>query len=160
MQYPCHLDKIEKMALLTLYSEVSNEERKRALLICTLLSGSGGLLLLYFGAFSPEGFLKEWGALIYLFSLFLIMLGFLPYRRVRSADALPRTLKLTERGEVLYSSGKGEVKVELSEVASISFASGILIKTKKGKSLFFPFFSYESYTKLKRAVAQEEALPF
>ena len=73
----------------------------------TLLGGIGVLALFFGGIFTPLEEMKVWGPFFFIFSVTLITLGLLPYKRLRRLEDKPSSLIL-EGEEWLHYSVKGK----------------------------------------------------
>lgn len=142
---------------MVVYTQVDTSLKRKRALFCFLFSGLGALMLLLFGSFAPLPFLSQWGLWIFLCSLLLIAIGFIPYRRLQAVDLMPHSITLKE-GCLLYQQGnKGRLVIPVQTVASLSYyegvSYGIKLELTNKKTLFLPYFNRKEVEKLKQAVA-------
>ncbi len=127
-----------------------------------------GILPLLFGAlFLNTSQLGNWGLLIYFFSMGLIALGLIPYRRLLRLQKSPNELILCQDDTLIFKRrGKQLLKIPFHEIAQVRFIEenkiygiGIDLKinrpTKKkqlGCDFFFPYFTKRSFERMKKVL--------
>lgn len=119
---------------------------KRSLLIRgTVLAAIGMALLLYAGITISLPVLSQWGAAIWLISIFLIALGMIPYRRVVKIENNPNQIMITDDGLVHYHRhGRDVFTLPLDAIEEVRFLEdmglyGIAVTLKESEREKIPY---------------------
>lgn len=158
---------------LVLYSSIDPFLTRRLLFKGMLLALIGMIILLYAGVFFNLSIMQNWGLLIFLLSLALIIKGMLPYRSLIRLISNPNKLRISN--ELTYSSKNIETLcIPIEAIENIHYfktdefygigielrfpykktsfeLSNLMRKAAQRFSvdLFFPYFSERSYKELK-----------
>ncbi len=128
---------------------------KWKLFIGTLLAITGASVIVLSGSFLSVEALKKWGLFLLLFSLSLIALGLIPYRRLQKLEIKPNELELLDHGLAYRKNGKVEWILPYSSITDLDYVEdpwryGIRLKVEERWALFLPYFTRRSFESLKR----------
>lgn len=142
---------------LKLRSTITSEIKRKTLFRGTAIAVIGLLTLGFAYFYVSEPTLQTWGWALYLWGLFFIIWGMLPYRRLMRIEDLPFELWTSESNDLqILSFGKNQRpfwKIFVSEITSVSYRNdptyyGIMIVTGEKKH-FCPYFSKRSFEELQ-----------
>lgn len=96
-------------------------------------------------------FLEQFGFAIFAFGFFLIVLGLLPYKKLKYLELNPHEILVLEEG-LIYSQGKRRMNIPWNAIEKMDFRDtqnsyGITLHLKDG-NLFLPYFSRSSFEAL------------
>ena len=80
--------------MVTLRSSIPSRLKRKTLFRGSFFAGSGVLLLLAVGIYSPLSFLHRWGLWVFLLGMGLIAFGLIPYRRLCFLETHPHELTI------------------------------------------------------------------
>jgi len=97
--------------------------------------------------------LSKSGIFIFLFGVFMIGYGLLPYRKLMRLELSPHHLFVDEKG-IEYVHNKIIEQIALNEIASMEYYQGtngygIKIKKLDGSTIAMPFFSKRTFDRLQ-----------
>lgn len=102
------MSSIKENEITTIRSSILPALMRRTLWSGSLLGGVGALSLLMGGIFISLPEMKIWGPFLFIFSLAMITLGLLPYRRLKRLEENPYVLTIEGEGWIHFS-GKGKL---------------------------------------------------
>ena len=100
-----------------IYPHFKNKVRWRGV----FLAISGAFLLLYGGIFTAAEELEKWGTTIWLVSISLIALGWIPYKRLCWLENHPDELIITDKDLLHYISSGPVVTIDLKQIDSVNY---------------------------------------
>lgn len=147
----------------TLRSSVLPELMRQTLLRGTVLGVIGALTLLFGGVFIPIQEMKVWGPFLFLFSVAMITLGLLPYKRLKRLEEKPNTITI-EGEEWLHFSAKGKplFKIPIPSIDHISYIDknhygiAIFLKDPLPKKLMVQETHFDLAAFYKRSLSQHQ----
>lgn len=157
--------------IFTLRSSIKPSLMRQAVIRGSLLSGTGGLLLLLTGIFLPLPLLKLWGFPIFLISIALITWGLWPYRCLKNIESNPNRIIIDENEWMHFSEkGKPIFSLPLNKISKINYMEqkniyGIAFFLKDGDpqknnqkdecDIFLAYFSKIAFNELEAHMTPE-----
>ena len=154
----CLMKENEKV---TLRSSILQPFMRHILWKGTLLGGIGVASLLIGGIFIPLQEMKIWGPLLFIFSLALITIGLLPYKRLKRLEEHPYVLTI-DGMQWLHFSAKGKplFSIPICSIDHIDYIDkgnmygiGVFLKTPLSKKLVVQDRSFNLAEFRKRSLA-------
>lgn len=152
------------------YSSIKPEMKRSMLLRGSVIAGIGALIIVVTGTLLPLEQMEFWGWPIIIFSLGLITLGLLPYRRLCALEDNPNVLVMTEDGIVYYHRQRKRLTLPKDAIDKLEYLHdqnlyGIGIWLKKDPEhppiVHDPFFNANSHQKKAKILFKSDLIfPF